>query len=587
MKVVVTSMTIDTAEPHARQENALAEWPAEGPTWRPLSVIHRAGDSWITFHSKTPRWRNLGGLRVRELEEMFPSLVSELVADSYYSLNSFQGPARPARGLVAVRRAETCLLHLNVLFTDLDCYRHGLEPGQGIGEMITLQDRGRIPPVSVFIRSGRGCWALWLLANEEDTAAHPEGASSERVALYRRVQAKLAELLAHLGADRGARDAARVCRIPGSVNSVAPRGSQRVRYLWQAAADGGGFFYTLPAMARLLGISEHEERSYVSWRRRVALGQHHQPPHHGEHGGVVLARQPAKRRGWVARWQAVLDDLARLEDHRGGFQEGVRHHAILILALAGSKILISEALEREVLALAARCRPPLPQQEALAELDAARKWIRSRTEAGPITYQRILELLKVSPEEEAILEHWSRRPSPDPRKVRRARLMDSLREMIGQGGRCPTILEAVERLRQRGVSVSARTMARLYRDLRLSSRKPLLPRLPPHSKDFWHAPPEIEQRPRTQAERVAARNAAIDAACARILARGGKPTVRDVQAEMDPPLSIGTVHRRMADHWALRTAEQQGLDGSVTPRRRHFGVEAMPVQLSLPERDRP
>jgi hypothetical protein len=100
------------------------------------------------------------------------------------------------------------LKRLNALYIDLDCYKVGLTKEQVLYRLET-DYFGRVIPCPTFvIDSGRGLYLIWKIS--EDRNALPK---------WRRVQEYFAEQLRDLGADEQALDAARVLRVPYSINT--------------------------------------------------------------------------------------------------------------------------------------------------------------------------------------------------------------------------------------------------------------------------------------------------------------------------------------------------------------------------------
>ena len=59
-----------------------------------------------------------------------------------------------------IGRVEGMRLHI-----DVHHQTGPLDFGYQFGQIITLQDEGIIPPASLVMRSGRGLWLFWLLAD--------------------------------------------------------------------------------------------------------------------------------------------------------------------------------------------------------------------------------------------------------------------------------------------------------------------------------------------------------------------------------------------------------------------------------------
>src|ERR1700733_281137 len=201
----------------------------DGPTCEPILTIHRGRDSFVTFHvlrDKTEDdgtvkkvMHSDGAVRVEHLANMFPQFRAELELDSYFSINGFykhagfkaQGALRRIGGLPHALRSFKTARYLNGLYVDVDCYKLGVGPGVVVGRMVVMQDRGIIPPISVIVRSGQGCWALWLLIDNRESTMPPT-AHAHRQLLHERLERELIARLADFGVDTGAYDIARIAR---------------------------------------------------------------------------------------------------------------------------------------------------------------------------------------------------------------------------------------------------------------------------------------------------------------------------------------------------------------------------------------
>jgi len=126
--------------------------------------------------------------------------------DCYISQNSFLRPKtqdKPNGG-----RLTTNLKHLNALYVDIDCYKKGYTQEEVLFILENDYFGHVIPEPTFVVNSGRGLYLLWRI--NEDRNALPR---------WKKVEDYLIEQCAELGADPQARDAARILRVPFSVNS--------------------------------------------------------------------------------------------------------------------------------------------------------------------------------------------------------------------------------------------------------------------------------------------------------------------------------------------------------------------------------
>ena len=121
--------------------------------------------------------------------------------DSYISQNAF-----------GERRRLTDVAALTSLFVDLDTYNVTEFAGLGVQELLTtILDREPWLPGPTFVfDSGRGRYLSWVFKNPLSKDQLPE---------WQFVESLLVEMLAPYGADRRAKDPARVLRLPRSINS--------------------------------------------------------------------------------------------------------------------------------------------------------------------------------------------------------------------------------------------------------------------------------------------------------------------------------------------------------------------------------
>jgi hypothetical protein len=421
-----------------------------GPTVEPILSIHRGADSFVTFHKmqdviiegkKKKQVLRDCCVRVESLRDVFPQFVAEFAADdgtdSYFSINGF---FRPGTGLwwksVGQPRAfrkKTNVRYLNGAFCDIDGYNVGLDFGAVVGRLISLQDARVIPPVSIYGRSGKGAWAVWKLVDERDRHVPPT-AHAHRIVLWDAIQKELADRIAHLGVDLGAKDLCRIARVPGSFN---PKTHTRVAYIMQFAADGGEFEYTLQELATFLGV-----------KTRMPSASDPSPS---------KSRDAARRRdqGYALR----LEDFLRLRHMRGHFSDGCRNFAALTYSwLLHKNRYDADSIRNEITRLAKECDPPLTHDRIDAAVDQGRriKAMRDMT---------IATRLRVTPAEANEIYRFDAMPIGIPRV--KVTLSERRRLILGLAtDRNPALRDIQVALARKGISVGKTT---LFRDLRALS----------------------------------------------------------------------------------------------------------------------
>lgn len=424
--------------------------PEAGPELDPILAVHRAPDSFVTFHViKNGKLINDCSVKVEALANSFPQFRNELERDAFYSLNAFWRPGQ-GHGLADLPRAlrnSRSARYLNVCFVDVDCKNRSLDFGDLVGRLVSLQDKNVIPPASVVVRSGSGIWLLWILADKSGSHLPPT-AHAPRLLLWSAIQAELGRRLAHVGADLGARDVARITRVPGSVNSKV---EQRVRYLFPADDYGRPFTHTMEQMAVFLGVEQPVMRDPAR----------------------SLSKPSARAiTGHRALAQHRFDAFMRLRELRGGFREGTRNNAAMIFVnILRACGLDSSTISRELKKFARECSPPLSDDELTSILKRKRTY--------RMTERTIASRLHVSSEEAVAIPRWSpdlapASPCPAPVPTSPTERRALILKIVSDSGGWPPVRETAAALRTFGVQVSHVTVSKDYRLLRPSQSLPLL-----------------------------------------------------------------------------------------------------------------
>ena len=123
----------------------------------------------------------------------------------YTSMNSFMtGKSRKTKNLH----------RLNALYTDIDCYNMNLTPEQVIHQLENDYFGTVIPRPTFIIKSGRGLYLIWKIHKGDDKRAMPK---------WSKIQRYIHSKLRGFGADGQALDAARILRVPHTVNTKSKR----------------------------------------------------------------------------------------------------------------------------------------------------------------------------------------------------------------------------------------------------------------------------------------------------------------------------------------------------------------------------
>jgi len=313
-------------------------------------------------------WHNMAGVPVHQLREYLPQLLPFLLEDAYFTVNA-AWKAKPwsnaDTGLPVPCRRESDLRYLNACYVDLDIYKGG-EP-LGLWEAMSFigkaQDENKIPPASIIGRSGRGVYMLWLLNNGRQGAM--QRAFPAEIALYKRVNAAIQEVLHKLEPRLEVdpiKDAARVLRLPGSINSSSPT-RDRVEFLIQATRGKGiAPSYSLAELAEELGVRNH---IYPTGKRKQVEQDFYSTMF--ENGRPIKNRGscPARRKGRLATGQYRLEDLKVIEQVQGGFKQGSRRQSIMRFAhfAKAAGWTLSDIVE-EAKSIGANCSPAYPSDKS-------------------------------------------------------------------------------------------------------------------------------------------------------------------------------------------------------------------------------
>lgn len=341
-----------------------------------VEAIHRDLDAFVGFGRKpqAPRigkdgkqilWENLFSIPVSSLRLLKPEMAALIAGeDTYITVNDYHRAAPWANrltGLPDVWRTEDRLRRLCACYVDLDVGRPASEkPEQrltwreAMAEAGKLMCSGVLPQASLFARSGRGLYILWLLRDEKDSAMAPRS-SPNKIVTYKQINRALQDRLSHLAPDPVAKDAARVLRTPGSYHTGAKKDAQYI----QVDESRPGPLYTLKELAEMLDVRTTKV-SLPDGTRKMVLAE------------VVIYRRQTKRPGTApkrGRGPKVLaakraQDIVTIEANLGGFKHGIRR---LTLTIYGGFLRESGASPSEILkalqAMAENCQPSYPSEE--------------------------------------------------------------------------------------------------------------------------------------------------------------------------------------------------------------------------------
>jgi hypothetical protein len=257
--------------------------------------LHAGGIGFIALCRKPgldghPLWQ-----RCLKLPQLIGSLPTRGdVGDWYIGVNAFKRPSRKLDHLVSLRAN----------FLDLDTYNlpvwDGCQPKTIWNRVLEVLKAEGIPRPNIAVFSGRGIQLYWI---------YLEGLPATALPRWRAVQEHLAKKLSVFGPDLGALDAARVLRLPGTVNTKSGLRAYLLHVDFDSATD-------FDALAQcVLPLDRYALRA-----KR-------------EKGRVVEPRIGTSRREAAARHiETILTDIRRLIDRRWGGRvpEGMRNTTIFV-----------------------------------------------------------------------------------------------------------------------------------------------------------------------------------------------------------------------------------------------------------------
>lgn len=235
-----------------------------------------------------------------------------------------------------------------------------------------------VPQPSVFLQSGRGLAAIWLI-QELPAAARPR---------WQAAMNTLIEISISFGVDKGCKDSSRVFRIPETINEKA---GKPVR-----VSGGSGERHKFDELAdRVFIAAGRPTRKQLSERKKS-----------GPRTKSTPAEMP-KGLSQAQRFKLVLADLETIRiAHGGQIQEGFRNTWLHLFATCLTHMRGVDDIEGKVRAMAAIATPDLEPQEVTAIAKQAADITKQASSSGApgregryyYTGATIAEKLDVPPE---------------------------------------------------------------------------------------------------------------------------------------------------------------------------------------------
>jgi hypothetical protein len=318
---------------------------------------------------------------VKKLPDLIPEIAGQ--SDAYLTMNRFTG-----------RREIAQLWQLGALYVDVDYHKvpeyRDVHPLGVLDDVLVHLKRHGMPPPTLALFSGRGLYAIWLHTPIPRTAA-PRWNAAQR---------ELWQVLEPFGADRNALDAARVLRVPGTVNSKSGAHVERIAPVGEVYDFGTLADEVLPLTREELA----EVRDIRAARARRKPRERSVTPPQGYTVGTL--------------WAGRLGDLQALLDMRfldGRLPPGERDDWMLVSGVAMSWVCVPQALPREITALARQVggweeRESAGRMQAVlkrADMAARGEMIEWPIGSGRMVdaryrykNQTIIDLLHITPDEE-------------------------------------------------------------------------------------------------------------------------------------------------------------------------------------------
>lgn len=378
------------------------------------------------------------------------------------------------------KRSIANLARIRLLWVDLDIYNLPEMVGKSketIAAALLLKcDDLQLPRPSVIIDSGRGMYAKWFLDAPLPAAALPR---------WQLVQNIFWLKLQCYGADSKARDAARVLRVVGTINS---KSGTYVRILWQNStpAEGGHFVngfiaYPFDSLADdQLPMTREELREKRADRELATLSaQSHETPT-GNRLTLVSNRNTDGLRRFNPSQLARdrFNDITKLMAMRGwqdGAPEGQRDMPIFLSAAFMAQAVAQPQLEYEIAAIAKRIAPTWTAQEVQSCVTTVVSKAKAALAGHKVVFngemrdpryifktETLIDLLGITPEEELQLTTIISKTESKRRHAVRSR---QARAAAGAVSRTDYLAAAVQR---REAALAMHLQAHSWKDIGLA-----------------------------------------------------------------------------------------------------------------------
>jgi hypothetical protein len=250
--------------------------PAPGRPYSLAIRLHGGGIAYIALVRKPGRDGPAIWQRCLKLDRLVGVLPGRSPNDDAFDwnlgLNAFKRPTRRTEHLVSLRGN----------FVDLDSYKipawNEVTPEEIWREIQEALAAADIPAPQVVVFTGRGLQLMWVYA---------KGLPADALPRWRAVQLELARALKVFGPDLGALDAARIVRLPGTVNSKSGQRAYFVHLDMDGATDFEGLARAVLPVDRATLREQKARRADRQTSRSLfpahaGMNRHHAGQQHGE-----------------------------------------------------------------------------------------------------------------------------------------------------------------------------------------------------------------------------------------------------------------------------------------------------------------
>ncbi|MEZ9301605.1 helix-turn-helix domain-containing protein [Vibrio breoganii] len=273
------------------------------------SSFHHQNQSGVAFtqlHHTSGEWDALGTYQFEEAMEFAWGVMPEEL-NIYMTVNGIRPFAR---------RCVEHVTHLNAFFLDLDFYNVGLSFESMLHEVRELCEQHGLELPTYVVNSGRGAYLIWLF--HRAVYCGVKDTDKKNIEHWYNSQGTLIDMFKSVGADPKCRDASRVLRLAGTVNS---KSQSPVRFFsWGTTVQ----FRTATRAISRYYLAQKQEQHERYQQGQVSKSKK-------RCSGAVVHLHTAR-----SLMFARMDDLQTLASLRGGKLDDHREMTIFYYAISAS-----------------------------------------------------------------------------------------------------------------------------------------------------------------------------------------------------------------------------------------------------------